>query len=327
MRRENATMSIIFQTAGLYTTIQQIENHEDASISLNGPCDSLSHILGNALVGNPVNTPTIEMTFQAPQIHFMEPTLIALMGAEFYAYTDDKRIMPMKVHLMEKGETLYFGQPKKGTRVYMAIAGGIQIDQARLNQTEDYIIQSGSRFELTRGYSLFQKKLFENIEKRKEATWGIDAYSLARIYYSDVFHLEAVSQNLLPKELQQAMQEDIYAVTNRFDRTGFVLEGKKIECPSCTDTANVNRSGALQISNEGNLIISLKSLHQDKTYPHIANIAPYHLPKLSQKKPGSKLYFKWVSKIELERQQESYVNWLKTVLAQIDFLHQKEMNV
>lgn len=320
-------MSIIFQTAGVYTTIQQLDNEIDASLSLNGPCDTLSHILGNALVGNAINVPTIEMTFQAPTIHFREPTLIALMGAEFYAYTDDKRIMPMKVHLMEKGETLYFEQPKKGTRVYMAIAGGIQMDESLLNQSEDYIIRAGERFELTRGYTPFQKKLFENIAKRKETMWGIDAYSLARIYYSDVFHLEAVANNPLPLNVQKAMQEDIYVVTNRFDRTGFVLDGKSVKCPTCKDNANVNRSGALQISNDGDLVISLKSLHQDKAYPHIANIAPYHLPKLSQKKPGSKLYFKWVSKAELERQQMSYENWLKTVLTQIEFLHQKELNV
>ncbi|MGK0577116.1 biotin-dependent carboxyltransferase family protein [Macrococcus capreoli] len=319
-------MSIIFQTAGIYTSIQQIESNINATLSLNGPCDALSHILANALLGNDVNTPTIEMTFQAPTIHFREPTLIALMGAEFYAYTEDKRIMPMKVHLMEKGETLYFDQPKKGTRVYMAIAGGLQLDESRLQQSDDYIIHEGARFELTRGYTPFQKKLFDNLSKRKETAWGIDAYSLARIYYSDVFHLSTVDDTL-PEAIQQAMQEDIYVVTNRFDRTGFVLEGKKIACQNRLNTHTIEQSGAVQISDNGELVISLKSAHQDKHYPHIANIAPYHLPKLSQKKPGSKLYFKWVSDSELKRQQRSYENWLKTVLTQIEFLHQKELNV
>ncbi|MCE4955882.1 allophanate hydrolase subunit 2 family protein [Macrococcoides caseolyticum] len=320
------TMSIIFQTAGIYTSFQQIENYEDASLSLNGPCDVLSHLLANALVGNQVDTPTIEMTFQAPVIHFREPTLIALMGAEFYAYTDDKRIMPMKVHLMEKGETLYFDQPKKGTRVYMAIAGGLQLDPVKMNQAKDYIINSGDRFELARGYSSFQRKLFENIAKRKETTWGIDAYSLARIYYSDVFHLALIDQHI-NASIQQAIQEDIYSVTNRFDRTGFILDGKKVICPECVDAQDITQSGAVQISKQGELVISLKSVHQDKRYPHIANIAPYHLPKLSQKKPGSKLYFKWITESELVRQQESYEKWLKTILTQIDFLHQKELNV
>lgn len=320
-------MSIIFQTAGLYTTFQQLETKENASLSLNGPCDALSHILGNALVGNPVNTPMIEMTFQAPTIQFREPTLIALMGAEFYAYTDEKRIMPMKVHLMERGETLYFGQPKKGTRVYMAIAGGLQIDSSRLKATEDYIIQAGERFDLARSYTPFQKKLFENIAKRKETTWGIDAYSLARIYYSDVFHLESVSENELSGETKKALQEDIYIVTNRFDRTGFILDGNRITCKACTSDVHIKQSGALQLTQDGDLVVVLKSIHQDSDFSYIGNIAPYHLPKLSQKKPGSKLYFKWVSKTELARQQKSYENWLKTVLAQIEFLHQKELNV
>lgn len=319
-------MSIIFQTAGIYTTIQKLESHTNASLKLSGPCDALSHILANAILGNSVDTPTIEMTFQPPTIHFMEPTLIVLMGADFHAHTDDKRIMPMKIHLMEKGETLYFKQPKKGTRVYMAVAGGLQIESSRLDQYDDFIVKEGARFELTRQYTPFQKKLFENIAKRKETTWGMDAYSLSRIYYSDVFHLSQVSDKL-SDSVKQIIEKDIYAVTNRFDRTGFVLDGKKVACPDCLNNTKITQSGAVQITERGELVISLKSMHQDKAYPYIANVAPYHLPKLSQKKPGSKLYFKWVSKEELERQQLSYEHWLKTVLAQISFLHQKELNV
>lgn len=315
-------MSIIFQTAGIYTTIQQIDKHQ-INASHFGPCDPLAHILGNALVGNEINAPTIEMTFQAPTLHFREPTLIALMGAEFYAYTDEKQIMPMKVHLMEKGETLYFKQPKKGTRVYMAVAGGLQVDKMQSNT----VIQEGQRIELSRDYSSLQIKLFENLAKRKESTWGIDAYSLARIYYSDVFHLETVQEQPLPHSVKVAIQEEIYEVTNQFDRTGFYLKGKLIDCPACVYQKTIQQSGAVQLSEQGQLVISLKGKDNDKAFPHIANIATYHLPKLSQKKPGSKLYFKWMDRDELLLQQESYENWLKTVLAQINYLHQKELNV
>lgn len=313
-------MSIVFETTGVFTSLQHIENIAYAATSLSGPCDSLAHILGNALLGNDITKETLEMTFTAPVIRFEERTLIALTGAEFYAYTDEREITPFKVHLMEKGDVLKFRQPKKGTRIYMAVAGGMHFVN---NLSGNIVLKAGTRIELERDYNELHKKMFDNLEDQRCATWGIDAYSLARLYYSDVFHI--ISTAALDTLSRKQLTQDTYTVTQRFDRTGFILEGNKVKLIS-NNNVSVERCGTLQITHQHDIAISLKHIAQDDDYVQFAYIADYHLAKLSQKKPGSKLLFKWVDQEEMARQKESYENWIKTVMHQIAFQHNIELS-
>lgn len=313
-------MSIVFETTGVFTSLQHIDDVAHAATSLSGPCDSLAHILGNALLGNDITKETLEMTFTAPVIRFEERTLIALTGAEFYAYTDERDIAPFKVHLMEKGDVLKFRQPKKGTRVYMAVAGGMHFVN---NPSGNIVLKAGTRIELERDYNELQKKLFVNLEYQKHAAWGIDAYSLARLYYSDVFHI--IGTTALDIISSKQLTQDIYIVTQRFDRTGFILDGQKVQVIPNKNTS-VERCGTLQITKQHDIAVSLKHITQDDDYVQFGYIADYHLAKLSQKKPGSKLLFKWVDQEEMTRQKESYDNWIKTVMHQIAFQHDIELS-
>lgn len=303
---------MIFEKAGMFSTF-----HENMA------SDPLAHTLANALVGNPLDTATLEITFVAPVIYFDEPTLIALTGADFKAYTKDKQIAPFKLHLMEKGDTLSFHLPSKGTRAYMAVGGGMQL-QKRIDSAGSLdgltgLIKDGDVFELRRQYSTLQKSLLFQLIHQKESSWGIDNYSLARIYYSDVFHINETEHTaLLTDEEKQLMTQDMYEVSKQFDRTGFILEGdtidRHIECemqPICR--------GAIQINPEGKLIVIQNDVKQPGKFPQIATIAPYHLPKLSQKRPGSKLLFKWESQEEYKTSQKSYDSWVKSLLLQIDY--------
>lgn len=313
-------MSIVFETTGVFTSLQHIDDVAHAATSLSGPCDSLAHILGNALLGNDITKETLEMTFTAPVIRFEERALIALTGAEFYAYTDERDIAPFKVHLMEKGDVLKFRQPKKGTRVYMAVAGGMHFVN---NPSGNIVLKAGTRIELERDYNELQKKLFVNLEYQKHTAWGIDAYSLARLYYSDVFHI--INTTALDTLSSKQLTQDIYTVTQRFDRTGFILDGQKVQLIPNKNTS-VERCGKLQITQQHDIAVSLKHITQDDDYVQFGYIADYHLAKLSQKKPGSKLLFKWVDQEEMTRQKESYENWIKTVMHQIAFQHNIELS-
>ncbi|UOB21014.1 hypothetical protein [Macrococcus armenti] len=315
-------MSIIFETTGVFTSLQHIENIETAATSLSGPCDSLAHILGNALLGNEIHAETIEMTFTAPVIRFRERALIALTGAEFYAYTDEREIAPFKVHLMEKGDVLRFRQPKKGTRVYLAVAGGMQFIN---NESDNIVLKQGTRIEFKRNYNELHKKLFDNLSVRRQASWGLDAYSLARLYYSDVFHIIHESEAVLSLDSKLAITKDIYTVTQRFDRTGFILEGLPLQLRH-KSSKQPDRCGALLLNKNHELAVSLKHKTHDSNFEHFAFIADYHLAKLSQKKPGSKLLFKWVDTEEFMRQKESYDNWIKTIMHQIQFQHNIELS-
>lgn len=291
---------MIFEQSGMYTALK-----------VNTVSDHLAHTIANALVGNDQGVPTVEMTFVPAAIYFDEPTLISLTGADFKAHTKDKAIAAYKVHLMEHGDILYFDQPTKGTRVYMAIAGGIDCPHV----DDAYFVQDGDTFELLRNYSKTQKNMLLNLQQSKETTWGVDTYALSRLYYSDIFHL-IEDETTLDESIKKTIVQDIYEVTNRIDRHGFVLEGAFVQ--SDFETNYEVRSGAIQVKDK-ELIVVTSPLNKIGKYPTIAYIADYHLPKLSQKKPGSILLFKWITKEEYTLQRESYDHWVKSLLNQINY--------
>lgn len=195
---------MIFEDAGLYTTYQTAKS------------DQLSHTIANGLVGNDSEMPTFEMAVVPATIYFEEETLIALTGADYHAYTSEREIEMFKPYLMAKGETLHFRRAAKGTRVYMAVAGGVQ--EAVLNQK----IEAATSFKLAHQYTDVQKKLIQKLSVVESCPWGVDYYSLSRVYYSDIFHIYPVKDIVIP-------DDEVYEVSSYLSRQSFTLEGPLIQ--------------------------------------------------------------------------------------------------
>ncbi|TDM03646.1 hypothetical protein [Macrococcus carouselicus] len=280
---------MIFEQAGLYTTFQIAKN------------DELSHTIANALVGNALDMPTFEMAVVPAAIIFEEDTLISLTGADYQAYTSDREIEMFKPHLILKGETLYFRRAAKGTRVYLAVAGGIEEDILGEKIEPDTVVK------LAHDYTDVQKKLIHKLRADITCPWGVDYYSLSRIYYSDIFHV-------YPTADIRIIDDEVYEVASYLNRQTFTLEGPAIHYVE--RPAEMLRPGTIQVTADQKLRIILAEMEGQQG---IAQIAPYHFSKLVQKRPGSKLIFKNVSSEKYEERQTSYDNWLKSLLMHLSY--------
>ncbi|TDL98964.1 hypothetical protein ERX27_00550 [Macrococcus brunensis] len=280
---------MIFEDAGLYTTYQTAKS------------DQLSHTIANALVGNDSEMPTFEMAMVPATVYFEEETLIALTGADYNAYTSEREIEMFKPHLMAKGETLHFGRAAKGTRVYLAVAGGVQ--EAVLNQK----IEADTTFKLVHEYTDIQKKLIQKLSVVESCPWGVDFYSLSRVYYSDIFHIYPVKDVVIP-------DDEVYEVSSYLNRQSFTLEGPLIKYKERAE-AQLN-PGSIQVTVDQKLRVILTAMDGQEA---VAQIAPYHFLKLVQKRPGSKLIFKNVSQEEYYERKNSYDHWVKSLLMQLSY--------
>ena len=97
------------------------------------------------------------MTHIMAKIRFTEPTLIALTGHHFEACTENMKIKPYKLYLVEKGEVLSFKETSTTSRVYLAIGGGFKLD-SWLNSTST---------DLNIGVGGFQGEQFKKAMKLK----------------------------------------------------------------------------------------------------------------------------------------------------------------
>ncbi len=121
--------------AGAFTTIQDLGRPGYGSVGLcrGGAMDPLAVIRANALVGNPVGTATLELTWTGPTLRSLRTVTIALDGADFGCFVDSTRVPSGLSWLVRAGSTIRFEQsrPSPGkARAYLAVSDGFDVPEA-----------------------------------------------------------------------------------------------------------------------------------------------------------------------------------------------------
>ena len=90
-----------------------------------GPMDSWSFRLANLLVGNAPGAAGLECQYLGPTLRFTEDAVVALTGADMGAKLDGVSVKLWESFAVRAGQELALGAARVGTRLYLAIAGGI----------------------------------------------------------------------------------------------------------------------------------------------------------------------------------------------------------
>ncbi|MFQ3651300.1 MAG: biotin-dependent carboxyltransferase family protein [Gemmataceae bacterium] len=115
-------MKVRLLRAGLHTRLVDAgrSRWRSLGVPLGGPADRWSMALGNALVGNPPETPALEITLAGPTLVADEPLWLAVYGAAF-----DLGGQPMgSTFTLAAGQPLVIGGCKTGMRAYLCVPGG-----------------------------------------------------------------------------------------------------------------------------------------------------------------------------------------------------------
>ncbi|MDN6206474.1 MAG: biotin-dependent carboxyltransferase family protein, partial [Staphylococcus simulans] len=301
-------MSIIIENPGLFSSFQDFgrQGYEHDGVIPGGAIDFLAHEIANRLVANDKNEATLEMTTKMARIRFTEPTLIALSGGNFKAWTQNMRILPNKLYLVEKGDVLQFSESNRTSRVYLAIGGGVELEEWLGSTSTDFLskiggyegraLQAGDAINMKRNYTKRHLKLFDNLKVTHKTDWGIDGYALSFNYMSDMFHV------VLNKGAEDFDEETLnrftygeYKVTSKANRAGMILEGDPVKAfyEDMPPHQSVKR-GTIQVKRDGSPIILLNDHYTLGSYPQLGTIASYHLTKLAQKPQGARLKFQYI---------------------------------
>ena len=123
-------MGIVVETPGILTTVQDEGRfgYQQFGVSPAGPMDSTSFSLANLLVGNPRREGLLELTLSGPTLKFTEDNVIAVTGGDMSPSLNSQPIPMYQAVAVNQGDVLSFGMMKgKGTRAYLAFAGGLDI--------------------------------------------------------------------------------------------------------------------------------------------------------------------------------------------------------
>jgi biotin-dependent carboxylase-like uncharacterized protein len=282
---------------GLLTTVQDrgrwgFQSH---GVSVAGPMDAYAHRLANVLVGNADDAATLEVTVVGPEIEFDDERTIAVSGAAFDVAVNGRPVPPDQACAVDRGARLVFGRRLRGTRAYVAIAGGIAVTPvfgsrathvgSRLGGLDGRPLQAGDRLPLA------AKRTDTNVSKEARPVFaqGVrpvpDGHALVRV-------LAGPQDDYFTHEALRELQASPYSIGQSSDRMGFRLEGTRLRHARGADIiSDATPMGAVQVPASGLPILLMADRQTTGGYPKIATVITADLGLAGQLGPGDTISF------------------------------------
>jgi antagonist of KipI len=280
--------------------------------------DRFAHRVANILVGNEESAATLEASLLGPGIAFDEPAVIALAGGDLSATISGNALAPWHAVAVPQGATLRFGEARTGCRVYIAVAGGIELPpvfgsrstylRAQFGGLEGRALRSGDV--LNAGMPSVTSQKISAALRASGATsvarWTI-ASSMKPAYDDDpiVRVIPGEHYDLLDDAGRERLISSTFKVSSNSDRMGYRLSGVELTLSEPTELLSEGVAfGTIQLPPGGEPIVLMADHQTTGGYPRIGEVATVDLPLIAQLKPGDRLRFKLVS---VEKAQQAYL--------------------
>jgi antagonist of KipI len=304
-------MSLRVLRPGLLTTVQDRGRHglQHLGIVPCGAMDGTAHALANSLVGNATGEATLEITVLGPELGFERETLIALCGAEFDARVDGRALPANRPVLVEAGTRLAVRRALRGARAYLALAGGIALEEvlgsrstylpARFGGLEGRPLRAGDALPLAPDAARIAAERYARLARGatvrdglRTVRWSAPSLTLPDREPIVVHAMEGRHFGRFQPTSQRVLFDAVWRVSPDSNRMGYRLAGPTLTLaepgeilsePTCLGTVQVPADG---------VPIALLADHQTTGgYPKIAEIAVADVPRLAQLAPGGTLHF------------------------------------
>lgn len=300
-------MSLTVRKPGLLDTVQDLGRHgyRHLGINPNGAMDRSAAAGANILVGNPTNTALLELHFPASTIHFDQPAVIALSGADFDPYLDDAAIPVNAALLVSAGTELTFRKRRKGARAYLAVHGGLAVPLWLGSASTNLKARQG-------GWKGRRLQAGDVIPFGKGRFQPTDPDGSFRILIPPVLMEHDAPENrilILPgPEWNQlgsgsaGMLEQAFNISPRSDRMAIILEGTPVHPDLQQEMLSGPVTfGTIQLLPDGKILILAADHQTTGGYPRIANVLSADLGRLVQRNPGETIRFEVTTPEEAQR--------------------------
>ncbi len=317
---------LTIRKSGLQTAIQDLgrSGFQRYGVIASGVMDPFAHRIANLLAGNAETSPTLEIALSGPVIEFEADHFISICGGDLSPSLDGEPLAMWRGHFVPKGSVLSFGEPKRGARSYVAVAGSFDIP-AVMGSHSTYLRAGIGGFQgraLKNGDSLQTLALpagrMEALKKQNAQTpdWLIPP---ARYHEQPIIRMMPGRQfNLFNEASRKRIFEESFSVSANSDRMGYRLEGPELALEKQEELiSEAVAFGSVQVPADGNPIVLLADRQTTGGYPKIGQVAAVDLPLISQLKPGESLKFRHISVNDAQQlyiEQEQQIRQLKIAI-------------
>lgn len=299
-------MSILVSSNSLLTTVQDLGRSGFRRLGVNtgGAMDKTAARLVNILHGNDEREAVLEMHFPAPEILFEESTVIALGGADFGACIGGAEIENWRRVAVEAGQILRFERKNFGSRIYLSVEGGFEIQKWLGSAGTNLKAKIGgfAGRSLQKGDRLFFKRTVNGGGSQRKFNYKISRSLIPPYSRRPTVRITAGAEfSKLTKESRANFLAREFTIGSRSDRMGFRLEGLKLtETEPRELLSSAVNFGTVQLLPGGEMIILMADHQTTGGYPKIAHVVRRDLPVLAQLGANDAVSFRLISIAEAE---------------------------
>lgn len=286
-----------------------------------GAADSFSLRAANLIAGNPATCAALEITLGGFRAEFAADAVIAIYGGQCAILLDGKPSAAEEALRVRAGNVLDIGPIVRGSRIYLAVRGGIDVPDV-LGSRSTYV-KAGLGGHQGRALKTDDMLMFGNADAGKpllRARPGSRAPSLDR--QDDGTCLIRVVEGTMPDRFGEGALEKLvnsaYVVSNECDRMGIRLSGPAIGHTRGADILSGGiEPGAVQVPGSGAPIILMADRQTTGGYTKICSVISADRPKLGQLRPSDRIRFSIVSIMKAHEERLRQERMLEEVCAAI----------
>lgn len=271
---------------GLATSVQDLGRIGFGSFGVpkSGVMDTYAAKFANMLVGNEANDAVLEITQLGPKLRFHGKALVAIAGRGEKIEVDGIEKAINESFLIQNNAILEIKRITAGSRVYLAVAGGIQSPMVMESRSMYEGITSQSR--LKKG-DFLQMNAFSGEEIDQFATIHFDDTP----YFSDrIQFFPGPEFHLISSKMKRALWQTKFTVSNDSNRMAYLFE-ESIKNELGTMLTGPVLPGTVQLTPDGNLIVLMRDCQVTGGYPRILQVTEKSMNVLAQKRAGEQVVF------------------------------------
>ncbi|WP_133499989.1 biotin-dependent carboxyltransferase family protein [Cognatilysobacter terrigena] len=285
-------MSIEVLSPGPLTTVQDRgrTGWRHLGVGVAGALDDDAHVLANLLVGNPPDAATLEITLAGPRLRFTQAALVAVCGADIELRCDGAALSTARPIALPAGAVLGIGGCRRGTRAYLAVAGGVDVAPVLGSRSTDLRGGFGGLDgRPLRAGDVIPVGLSDRpeVDAPQVALWWIDDAHDAPV--DGCIRVLSGADATPPVD---ALFQSPWRVATQSDRQGLRLEGARIVVSDAGERISAPVTpGTVQLPPDGQPIVLLADAQTHGGYPRIGHVIRADLPRLAQLRPGDAVRF------------------------------------
>jgi antagonist of KipI len=279
-------MSITIIKPGICSAVQDLgrTGYRSLGIGPGGVMDFFAASVANYLVGNDEKAAVIEMHFPAATILFQSDALISITGADFDAHLNDTPVSLYQPIFITKGAILSFKKNCSGVRAYIAISGGLIIDQWLGSYSTHLKVKAGGfKGRLLQKDDLIGLNTIALTNRNKNFSLALSV--IERMYTNEntIRCIAGPEYHLMNAASENIFSNASFVISNQSDRMGYRLQGEALllKTPMELISSPVG-FGTIQLLPNGQLIVLMADHQTTGGYPRIASVITADLPRLAQ---------------------------------------------